>query len=105
MFGSIRSEILAVGFVLLAGVVLAATTLFSIIQVAEAAQILISQIENGLVYQIILFGAVAAIGGRLMFLIFKSHQKPPEPGIDFKNLAMILANGLIEGFLEPNRQR
>lgn len=108
----IRNEVMAMGFKLLLGAVLASVIVYSLIQFGEAFQIFSSQIENGYVVDLIMFGGVTLVGSAVLFLMFyrnlretalsRSHVRSQNAEIDLINLVNKFAEGFAQGLESPD---
>lgn len=108
----IRNEVMAMGFKLLIGAVLASVIIYSLIQFGEAFQIFSSQIENGYVVDLIMFGSVTLVASTVLFLMFyrnlretalsRSHVRSQNSEIDLINLVNKFAEGFAQGLESPD---
>lgn len=72
---NIRSEISALIFKTLAGLVLACVAVFSLVQLGQAFQVLFSRYEYGLFFEILTFTAVSALCAGFLYYLFKDGVK------------------------------
>lgn len=113
---TIRAEILAISYKILIGVVLAATVIFSIIQLGKAYQVYLSFYENGTVIEIASFAFVAVFGSALLYyLLASSKRKAPVESVDhsgeisvktgLQSAAAKFAEGFFKGLETRNPER
>ncbi|MGZ3690048.1 MAG: hypothetical protein ACXVAX_01005 [Pseudobdellovibrio sp.] len=99
---TIRAEASALIFKTLIGIVLAGAAIFSFIQFGKALEVLFSQYENGVTFQLVTFIVTTALCCTLLYFLFK---KPNVPHVDLTahqphHLEGVLANfteGLMQG--------
>lgn len=112
---SIRAEVSAVIFKSLIGLVVAVSTIFSILQLGKALQVLFNQYKYGLFFEIGTFGLVSASGCVLLYLVFRTPPKvviqtTTVEGVDLPGLFSRFTEGLVKGYqsnmasnTDPNR--
>jgi len=104
---ALRDEVSALVLKSLLGVLVVSIVVFSIIQVAKAIQILLSQFENGFLYELVGFSVVAAIGSIMLYHLFKDSSKDsasisvevraPQSEFKLQNLGLKFFDGIKEG--------
>jgi hypothetical protein len=112
---TIRSEVSAMGFKFLIGVVLVSTIVFAMIQSGYAFQTLLSQFENGLILELVVFSSVTVAGLLALYLLFKSRQnqglaevtQPPAllKAFELQNLVVHFVEGFTEGLDSSQKHR
>ncbi len=106
----ISKEVSNIGYKIMAGLILVAVIIFSVVQFGQAIQTWLNQYENGYVYQIIAFGTIAAICCLGLYKLFHEKEEQPElvmnPQLDVshltvKNISSEFMKGFFSGFRTP----
>jgi hypothetical protein len=109
---NIRAEVSAVIFKSLIGLVIAVATILSLVQFGRDLQVLFSQIQYGLYFEIVTFGIVSGAGCYLLYALFR---QPPKivvvaeptgaldlasmiPGVDVPGIFSRFTEGLVKGY-------
>lgn len=106
---AVSSEVSKIGYKLMAGLVLVAVVIFSIVQFGQAIEIWLSQYENGYIYQIVTFGSIAVLCSWGLYRLFHKEDEPERlinPQIDVehltvKNVASEFMKGFFNGYHAP----
>lgn len=101
---TIRGEIFYIVFKALVGLVLAATTVYSIFHMGEAFRVWASQFENPFVLELIGFGILAVITSVALYFLFQIPSRKLAPrGFNYELIAIKFAEGFLES-LEAQAQ-
>lgn len=105
---SIRDEISNIILKILIGLILTSLIIFSLIQIGFSFQLFLAKIENGYIYDFIIFGFITIISIILLFKIFnqsiskvnlvKINSNSKNEQIEFRTLIFKLFEGINEGF-------
>ena len=101
---SIHAEISTIILKTLFGLVLAAIVIFSVLQFGKALQIIFSQYENGLYFELATFGIAAIAGCVVLFALFSTTKKSAServeitPSLDIQGLMAQFNDGFVKGF-------
>ncbi len=104
---SIQEAVLTLAFKLFIGLVLTSVIIFSLFKLGEAAEILLSQLENGLAFEIIFFTSIFIFSSIGLYLMLYGQSIKSVPTnikdeaspiqADLQKLAMNFADGFISG--------
>jgi hypothetical protein len=108
----LRDEFANLGFKMLVGVVLTSTVVFAIFYFAKALQLSLSELDNPIFYQIIVFGITAATAFILLFLLFRKSLRAKareaearitnRAAISVPNVLFEFADGFMDGYTRPH---
>lgn len=108
---NIREEVSTLIFRALIGLVLAVTTIFAILQLGRALQIIFNQSPYGVYFEVVTFGVVAIAGIYLMFAMFRPAPRiiiqsdEAVAGLNVPGLFQQFSQGLLKGYTNGTNQR
>ena len=112
---SIRDEVSTIILKILIGLILTSLIIFSLIQIGLSFQIFLIQIENGYIYDFVIFGFITMISLILLFRIFnqsmskgnfvKTSLNSQNEKIELGKLTFTLFEGFLEGFKKGNIEK
>ena len=99
---ALRREILHIGFRLLSGAILACLIVLSFVHMTDAVDTLHSQLDNGPVFALIVFGSVTLLCCTGFYFTLRPHPlkqaiSENRSGIQLEVLALKFAEGLMDG--------
>jgi len=106
---NIRAEVSAIIFRSLMGLIIAVTTIFALLQLGRALQIIFNRSPYGPYFEVFTFGAVAVAGIYLMLQMFRPPPRiiiestNPVEGIDLPSILQRFSHGLIKGYMNGSK--
>ncbi|MCC2677905.1 MAG: hypothetical protein K0R29_481 [Pseudobdellovibrio sp.] len=108
---NIRAEVSAIIFRSLMGLVIAITTIFALLQLGRALQIIFNRSPYGPYFEVVTFGAVAVAGFYVMLQLFRPppriiiESSSPVEGLDIPGLLQRFSHGLLKGYMNGSTSK